>query len=284
MKRLLILVGFLVFSLVIALPLKGSAAPSEEEVNTYLKEIGWTKEDLTNYLSFYEVKLADFEDIAHLREELGTPINEENLHDMLERYELTKEELEILLSKVGEKVQDYTFLEDLELAVDFYLTHEEEIARAENFFVSMGFKEKEAHKIFEHILSLPKEILAEELERLEGMLQEEPTSVQQIFTLWTDFMDAFQVDADLHVNDSDQTKVSQQELMQPGWLEGKEVHLDLYSNDGTHLASTVMDEKAVSPSYVKETGQELVHLGRVGVKMSDKLYENRMPETAPMTK
>lgn len=261
-------------------PFQVDATPKEKEVDIYLDEIGWTREDLNNYFRFYEVTLEDFRDINHLREELGTPINEDNLHRMLVRYDLTKEELEILLSKVGEKVQDYTFLEDLEIAVDFYMTHEEEVARAEDFLVSMGFKEEEAQQIFEHILNLPKDVLAEELERLKGMLEEEPNSVEKIFALWSEFMDVFHVNADLHINDNGQTRITQNELLQPGWLEGKEIHLDLYNKSGTFLASAVMDEQIVTPTYVKETGRELIHLGQVGVRMSDELYHNRMPDTA----
>lgn len=259
-----------------------SAAPKEEEVDSYLKEIGWTRKDLDDYLKFYEVSLEDFKDIGHLRDELGTPINEENLLIMLETYDLTKEELEVLLSRFGEKVQDYTFIEDLELAVDFYMTHEEEVARAEDFLVSMGFEAEEARQIFHHILSLPKDVLAEELERLKGMLAEEPNSVDKVFSLWTEFMSVFQVDADLHVEDGGRMKVTEEALMQPGWLEGKEVHLDLYDEEGSLLASAVMDEQIVSPSYVQATGTELVHLGQVGVKMSDELYHNRMPDTASL--
>ncbi len=278
-RFMLVICAFLIGSTFFS-PLDVTAAPKEEEVDSYLKEIGWTRKDLDKYLTFYEVRLEDFKDIDHLRDELGTPINEENLLVMLETYELTKEELEVLLSRFGEKVQDYTFIEDLEIAVDFYMTHEEEVARAEDFLVSMGFEAEEARQIFQHILSLPKDVLAEELERLKGKLNEEPNSVDKVFSLWTEFMEVFQVEADLHVEDGSRVKVSQEALMQPGWLEGKEVHLDLFDGEGSLLASAVMDEQIVSPSYVQSTGRELIHLGQVGVKMSDELYNNRMPDTA----
>lgn len=279
-RFMLVICAFLIGSTLFFSPLDVTAAPKEEEVDSYLKEIGWTRKDLDKYLTFYEVRLEDFKDIDHLRDELGTPINEENLLVMLETYELTKEELEVLLSRFGEKVQDYTFIEDLEIAVDFYMTHEEEVARAEDFLVSMGFEAEEARQIFQHILSLPKDVLAEELERLKGKLNEEPNSVDKVFSLWTEFMEVFQVEADLHVEDGSRVKVSQEALMQPGWLEGKEVHLDLFDGEGSLLASAVMDEQIVSPSYVQTTWRELIHLGQVGVKMSDELYNNRMPNTA----
>ncbi|WP_404445629.1 processed acidic surface protein [Sutcliffiella horikoshii] len=281
-RFLLVICACLIGSTLFFSPLNAKAAPKEEEVDSYLKEIGWTRKDLDKYLAFYEVSLDDFKDINHLQDELGTPINEENLLVMLETYDLTKEELEVLLSRFGEKVQDYTFIEDLEIAVDFYMTHEEEVARAEDFLVSMGFEAEEARQIFRHILSLPKDVLAKELERLQGMLDEEPNSVEKVFSLWTEFMEVFRVEADLHVEDGSRVKVSQEVLMQPGWLEGKVVHLDLFDKEGSLLASAVMDEQIVAPSYVQSTGKELIHLGQVGVKMSDELYSNRMPNTSSL--
>ena len=283
MQRIILFVcALMVGSTLFMGPMSVGAAPKEDEVDSYLKEIGWTRSDLDNYLKFYEISLEDFKDIDHLRDELGTPINEENLLIMLETYDLTKEELEVLLSRFGEKVQDYTFIEDLEIAVDFYMTHEEEVARAEDFLVSMGFEAEEARLIFHHILSLPKDVLAEELKRLEAMLEEEPNSVNKVFSIWTEMMSVFQVDADLHVEDGERVQVTEETLMQPGWLEGKAVHLDLYNGEGSLLASAVMDEQIVSPTYVQTTGTELVHLGQVGVKMSDELYQNRMPDTASL--
>lgn len=282
MKRFVAMISILVLTISIAeTPITVLAAPTEKEVDQYLKEIGWTRHDLDTHLKFYEVSLDDFRDIGHLQAELGTPINEDNLHVMLDSYNMTEEELEILLSRFGEKVQDYTFLEDLEIAVDFYLTHEEEVARAEDFLVSVGFQAEEAKLIFQHILSLPNEDLQAELELLEQKVVEEPNSVGKIFSLWSDFMNAFDVTANLHMeNRESKEAITQEQLLQPGWLEGKTVHLELFNKEGELLATAQMNDQIISPAYVQQTGKELIHLGRLGVKLSDELYHNRMPDTA----
>lgn len=282
MKRLVAMISMVIlFGSILSSPALVLAAPKEKEVDQYLKEIGWTRQDLNTYLKFYEVTLDDFKDIQHLQSELGTPINKENLHEMLDSYNLTEEELEILLSRFGEKVQDYTFLEDLEIAVEFYMTHEEEVARAEDFLVSVGFKAEEARLIFQHILGLPNAHLQVELQTLEQKLEEEPNSVEKIFALWSDFMNAFQVTANLHMQNKDSKElITQEQMLQPGWLEGKIVHLELFNDQGNLLATAQMDEQILSPSYVQETGEELINLGRLGVMLSNELYHNRMPNTA----
>ncbi|MFE7060675.1 processed acidic surface protein [Sutcliffiella sp. NPDC057660] len=282
MKRFVAMISMLVLVISIAgTPGSVLAAPTENEVDNYLKEIGWTRHDLDTYLKFYEVNLDDFRDIEHLQAELGTPINKDNLHGMLDSYNLTEEELEILLSRFGEKVQDYTFLEDLEIAVDFYLTHEEEVARAEDFLVSVGFQAEEARLIFQHILGLPNEDLQAELDLLKQKVAEEPNSVEKIFSLWSDFMNAFDVTANLHMeNRESKEAITQEQLLQPGWLEGKTVHLELFNQEGELLANAQMNDQIISPSYVQQTGKELIHLGQLGVNLSEELYHNRMPDTA----
>ncbi|WP_223701258.1 processed acidic surface protein [Sutcliffiella deserti] len=282
MKRFVAITSCLALSLaIVGSPSLVLAAPSEFEVNQYLEEIGWTRHDLDTYLSFYEVSLDDFKDVQQLESELGTPINKENLHSMLNSFNLTEEELDILLSRFGERVQDYTFLEDLEVAVDFYHSHEEEVARAEDFLVSVGFKAEEARQLFRHILSLPNEHLHGDLRELEEKLEEDPNSVEKVFTLWSEFMNAFQVTASLHMeNREEKESISQAQLMQPGWLEGKVVNLELFNKDGELLATAKMNEQILSPVYVQETGAELINLGNLGVKLSDELYHNRMPNTA----
>ncbi|MGZ4162214.1 MAG: processed acidic surface protein, partial [Neobacillus sp.] len=71
-KSLLIyLLSFLLVSNVSSV----SAAPPPKELNQYLAEIGWTKQELIEYLNYYEIPLDNFNTAAELKNMLGTPIN-----------------------------------------------------------------------------------------------------------------------------------------------------------------------------------------------------------------
>jgi processed acidic surface protein len=74
-------------------PKIGLAALTEAELGDYLSEIGWTKEELIEYLDFDGLTIEDFETIDELREYLGPPITEQNLNELLAKYDLTLEEL-----------------------------------------------------------------------------------------------------------------------------------------------------------------------------------------------
>jgi processed acidic surface protein len=59
------------------------AAPPENELNQYLAELGWTKQELLDYLASYEIPLDDFSTLEDLKEIMGTPINSKNYQELL---------------------------------------------------------------------------------------------------------------------------------------------------------------------------------------------------------
>ncbi|MCA1011999.1 processed acidic surface protein [Halobacillus halophilus] len=119
---LAVLVGFLL----VLFPSAGSADPSSDELEPFLKELGWTQEDLVEYLDFYEVRLGDFKDMEDLKEFLGEPLTEEHLQELLEEYGWTLEEAVELLMENGELeegegiLEVYTFYDDLAADLYFY--------------------------------------------------------------------------------------------------------------------------------------------------------------------
>lgn len=99
--------------------------PDEPDFAEHLEEIGWEKKDYLNYLESKGWSLADFESA----DELGTPLSEESISVILGNYELSREQLNELLSEngdieEGQDVLDGTYLifaEDVDMFVDFYI-------------------------------------------------------------------------------------------------------------------------------------------------------------------
>src|SRR5688500_14681561 len=87
------------------------AVPPQNEINQLISELGWTNDDLTEYLDYYELSVDDFETIEDLKSMLGTPITDENVADLLLQYEMTRPQLETLLAEFGESLEDYYFIE-----------------------------------------------------------------------------------------------------------------------------------------------------------------------------
>ncbi len=125
MKRLL--TAFLILALcVTAMPHFAFAAPEEEDLQNYLDQIGWMKDELIEYLDFYEMALEDFEDMDELKDFLGPVLTEELLNELLNEHGLTfGEATDLLISngelEDGEEILDvYTFVDDLDSDLYFY--------------------------------------------------------------------------------------------------------------------------------------------------------------------
>ena len=67
--------------------------PNEPEFDTFLKGIGWNKQDYIDYIESKEWYLEDVESI----DDLGTPLSEESIGLVLEEFDLSREELNELL-------------------------------------------------------------------------------------------------------------------------------------------------------------------------------------------
>src|SRR4051794_12457904 len=144
------------FVLMLTLPLllnvpSANAAPPENELNHYLAEIGWTKQELLDYLSYYEIPLDDFSTVEELKDVLGTPINSQNFQELLTKYGLTEKEFNDLMDHFGDNLNDYKFIEDLDASVEFYVKNDEYMAEIENALGEFGITEEEAERFFNYL-------------------------------------------------------------------------------------------------------------------------------------
>lgn len=121
----------ILFSISILLvPMTAFAAIAQSDLDAYLASIGWTQEDLEDELSIEGMTLEDFETIEELQSFIGKPLTEANLQELLDVYELSREDLNSLLVEsgeleVGQDVMDvYSIYEYLEADLEFYLYEE----------------------------------------------------------------------------------------------------------------------------------------------------------------
>jgi processed acidic surface protein len=118
-------------SVILALGLLPYAAfaqvdPQGDDFKNYLQEIGMTEEEFTVFLSEeHDYSLEEFEDLTELKDYLGPLLNDTNLQELLEEFELTNEELVKLLEENGTSLDSFIFYKDLYwLVSDFMYTAE----------------------------------------------------------------------------------------------------------------------------------------------------------------
>ncbi|TCN27103.1 processed acidic surface protein [Mesobacillus foraminis] len=268
------------------------AQPPEEEVDQLLAELGWKMTDLESYLAYYELTLNDFETMEDLQAMLGTPITPENLDSMLEEYDLTREELDILLEGFGESVEkDYFFLEDLELALAFYQDHDNLMKQFESFLTTIGVTENEADALFTHFMALDQTDLETRMEqvggRLESLMLTDPeaeiTEEQktEILGIWQEILTTVQLAPRFYLvdNSGGKTPIAFNALADMESLPSSALLLELYNLKGTRLLDLQVSAEMLDSQFVLDAGEKLTDIGDLAGELTHLKHE-KLPDTA----
>ncbi|ARI76204.1 processed acidic surface protein [Halobacillus mangrovi] len=308
------------------------AAPHTNEVESFVAELGWTVQDLEEYLDFYELSLEDFEDMDELREFLGEPLTEENLnvllsdyglsleeasqlliengeleegqsildayalvedldmdlsfynmtpltdetlHQLLEDYELSYEELVDLLNQNGDSIENYEYVEELDWALWNYLYSDEEIEYGDldGLFTDFGLTEEELERLFNHLMELDLEDPAK-IERLDELsarmmafadfeVATELTAEQiaELLDIFTQMMQLLDLDVSFYlVKDGAKEQVSISTILGMTSSEGYDLMIVLHNTKGEFLADLVLTGDMFSSELIKDTGNDLEQL------------------------
>ncbi|OED33013.1 processed acidic surface protein [Planococcus maritimus] len=125
MKCIFTIITSLLLTIMIGTATASAISEDDRGFNRLLAEIGWEKADYIDYLDTKGWTLDDF----YSSIELGTPLTEDSILQLMDTYELTRAELNSLLEEFGDldtgvDVLDgdfIIFVEELEQSLDFYL-------------------------------------------------------------------------------------------------------------------------------------------------------------------
>lgn len=156
MKRLLCLLSAVMIGLSFLPAVTFAIESDNKDLEVFLQDIGWDKQDYIDYLKSKDWNLEDFEST----DDLGTPLTEESIQAVLEQFGLDREKLNALLVENGdiEEGQDVLegtsilFSEELSDYVDFYLNGSEGTPIDDNNLQKLldtyGFKSKDELETF----------------------------------------------------------------------------------------------------------------------------------------
>ncbi|GGD23183.1 processed acidic surface protein [Pontibacillus salipaludis] len=344
---LVVLVGFLVA----LFPAVSSAAPHSVEVDSLVEELGWTVQDLEEYLDFYDLSLDEFEDIDELTEFLGEPLTDENLNallddyglsleeasqllmengeleegqrildvytflddldmdlsfynlspltdealkQLLEEYELTYEELLELLEQNDDSIENYEYIDDLELAIWNYLYTNEDMdyEDIEALFAELGLTEEELERLFNHFIQLDFEDSAK-VDRLDQIatrmmafsefevatqLSEE--QVAELLDIFTQLMQLLELDPSFYlVKDGEKEAVSISSILRMASSDGYDLMVVLNTAKGEFLADIVLTADMFSSELIRDTGKDLAQVGELKNQSESKPPEPVKPQS-----
>lgn len=287
---------------------------SEESIQPVLIDFELTREELNElliengdidkgqdvldgeYLIFSE-ELYDFVDF-YINGEFGTPIDEQNLQELLTKYGFaSKEELEAFLINNNDSLDDYEYIEDLDYMIDLYkngLFTDEEIF---GLFDEIGLTEAEIENLLNHLEKLDFEdptvldrllilsdrmIAFEEFESADELTAEQ---ISELLSIFTELLDIFQIDIQYYlVKDGQKEQISINNLLSLQSTNGADLLLEIYSKEGQFLADILFTAEMFGSEVIKETGKDLQEAKEIIAKTADAKKTVKKPQTIQTVK
>ncbi|WP_174729003.1 processed acidic surface protein [Mesobacillus harenae] len=215
----------------------------------------------------------------------GTPINDENLQQLLKDFELTLDELEELLSQNNDSLENYEFIEDLEFAVVEYLVP--------NMFGELGITDEEFANLTNHFLSLTdldplvmEQNMTEIMERMDALgdfeSAEELTEeeIAELMDIMYDMLAVFELNAEFYlVKGGTKTALSDAELAKLQSTNGADMLIELYNLEGTFLADVILTADLFGSDLIEDiTTQPVKVVDKV--KNPKTVKGGKLPNTA----
>jgi processed acidic surface protein len=254
---------------------------NDENLQDILTEFELTEEELQNLLADNEATLDDYifyEDLYYdvmdwTYVETSTPITDENLQQLLSDYEFASvEELEAFLNKYDDSIENYEFIEDLEMAIaDAYFAEAEQELIA--LMESIGLTKEEAKKLENHFMTLienqeePEQFLTQ-LEAIAERLMAFPEfenadeltaeDIAEMLAIWNDLLNLFELKIDYYlVKDGKETPISFAALMELTDINGADLKINIYNKSGELLADMIITKEMFGSDFVKDTGSKM---------------------------
>ncbi|WP_110114395.1 processed acidic surface protein [Bacillus sp. CGMCC 1.16541] len=260
----------------------------EQDLDKYLAEVSTTrgftvtKEHIELALSSYEDSLDSFQSVEDLKDFLGEVILADlsNLSYIYEQYELDKKSLTALLAENGESLDEYIYVDDLDLAVWFYLEGDmvEEIDEEmvldllQLFQDEFGLTSEELERLEEHFTSIEEELMKPEtLQRLEELANRmmsfeefdvatELTSEQlaELMSIFKEILSIFHLKVDFSlVQGQTETPISFSDLLSLKELQNASLKISFYNLQGEFLADMLLTGEMFGSDIITDTGEQI---------------------------
>jgi processed acidic surface protein len=267
------------------------AQVNEGHLEQYLSTLNWTQGELEEYLATLDSSIDAFQSLEELKAFVGPSITNNNLNDLLGKYNMTHNDLETLLAEYGETLDDYKFIDDLEIDVQFFLRYQEEFSIVSDFLSLFGLTEDEMENVFEHVRSLNEEVsnqklanLFESLEALsylQGVDELSREEQEQIFSLWDEMFSALNIDARFYlVKDDSMTPTELQSLLTRDTLDESSLYMALHNLDGDVLATFIFSEDMVDSHLMYESLEQFGEIIKLAQQYQELLVKAKLPITA----
>ncbi|WP_078543485.1 processed acidic surface protein [Litchfieldia alkalitelluris] len=242
-----------------------------EELEALLVEYGEIEEGQSVLDAYKFYNELDWTIYNYLEFENYTPINEENLQELLDRYALTYDELVALFEENGDSVDYYTYIEELDAMTDYYLYATD----FDEMLSEIGLTEDELMNLFDHLMTLDVEDpafeaklleLSDRLDAIESFETVDEISAEElaeIASVFTELLQLFQLDVQYYlVNGDEKTPLNLQALMAMTELVGSDLLIEIYNHEG-FLADLFITGEKFNSNLIEDVSDDLKEVEKV---------------------
>lgn len=243
---------------------------NEEELTALLVENGEMEptDDVRDVFRYFDALDSTVSFLTYT----GTEINDETLQQLLNDYGLTKEELLSLLEENDDYLENYEYIEDLDIMVSIYLGGDELPGEDEmtQILEDIGLTDEELEALFAHFMTLDFENpeLLDKMMNLESRLMAfgefdsaddlTETEIAELISIMQEIMDLFQLDAEFYlVKDGEKVHLTTAEMVALEDTKGYDLLIELYNTQGQFLADMIITAEMFSSELIEDTVTDL---------------------------
>jgi processed acidic surface protein len=243
----------------------------EQELVSYLIDYGEMDEGDKIQEVFRYIPALD-STVSFYKDNSGTPITDENLKDLLNEYDLTKDELNELLAKNGDSLDNYEYIEDLDFAVSMYLSGN----GITDLFAKLGITDNEVETLLNHFMTIDLEdpAIEEKLLDLQNRLMpfadfdsaDDLTDAQvtELGSIMEELLGMLQLDAKYYlVKGNQKTEISISQLIKMKDPDGADLLIELYNKKGEFLADLLFTADLFGSEIIDETAENIKQVEKV---------------------
>ncbi|WP_226619238.1 processed acidic surface protein [Cytobacillus firmus] len=243
---------------------------NEEELTALLVENGEMEptDDVRNVFRYFDALDSTVSFLTYT----GTEINDETLQQLLNDYGLTKEELLSLLEENDDSLENYEYIEDLDIMVSIYLGSDEMPGDDEmtQILGDIDLTDEELEALFAHFMTLDFEDpeLLDKMMDLESRLMAfgefdsaddlTEAEIAELISIMQKMMDLFQLDAEFYlVKDGEKIHLTTAEMIALEDTKGYDLLIELYNTQGQFLADMIITADMFSSELIEDTVNDL---------------------------
>lgn len=243
---------------------------NEEELTALLVENGEMEptDDVRDVFRYFDALDSTVSFLTYT----GTEINDETLQQLLNDYGLTKEELLSLLEENDDSLENYEYIEDLDIMVSIYMGGDEMPGDDEmtQILGDIDLTDEELEALFAHFMTLDFEDpeLLDKMMDLESRLMAfgefdsaddlTEAEIAELISIMQEMMNLFQLDAEFYLfKDGEKIHLTTAEMIALEDTNGCDMLIELYNTQGQFLADMIITAEMFSSELIEDTVTDL---------------------------